>query len=87
MEREKLQNSILVLALVFGLSSFAAAVYYHRDRESLSQQLRELSEQGSEVVITPAIQKIERPAPSGNDSEDIAQLNAYIERLEQQQAN
>ena len=86
MDKEKILTVALVVAIIFGVASFASAIYFQRDRESLNQQLQELSEQTPAVTLAP-VQKVERPQLSASDdNEDIAKLNAYIERLEAQLA-
>lgn len=92
MEQDKLLKVILVVVAVFAIGSFGGAMYFHQDRAALQAQLDELAGKTTSAKVAEGMTRPQitlessRPASTG-DSEEIQSLNAYIDKLENENAS
>lgn len=88
------QNTFLKVALVvmalLAIGSFGGAIYFKQDRAALQSQLDELASQAGVAPVEVARPQItlesSRPAVDG-DSDELQSLNAYIDKLESENAS
>ncbi|GEM_PF-4364733 len=86
MDRSKILITVLVLVSLFGLGSFGAAVYFFQDRAALQQQLADAGEASVSIPSELPRPDLSALQASGDDSEAVQALNAYIDKLEKENA-
>ena len=86
MDRSRLLSAILVFVSLFAVGSFGAAIYFYQDRSALQTELSAID--AAEASLPEALPKPDFSASTraeGN-SEEVKSLNAYIDRLEKENA-
>ena len=90
MEQNQLLKVALVVVSLLAIGSFGGAIYFNQDRAALQAQLSELASKEpsvSEPLVRPQLTlESSRPAATG-DSEELQSLNAYIDKLESENAS
>ena len=91
MEQNQLLKVALVIVSVLAIGSFGGAIYFNQDRAALQAQLAELASHSSsgdapELARPQLTLESSRPAATG-DSEELQSLNAYIDKLESENAS
>ncbi|MCQ2403786.1 MAG: hypothetical protein MJ202_08695 [Lentisphaeria bacterium] len=86
MDRTRLLSAILVFVSLFAVGSFGAAIYFYQDRSALQTELSAIDE--AEASLPEALPKPDFSASmrAEGNSEEVKGLNAYIDRLEKENA-
>ncbi|MBQ4480672.1 MAG: hypothetical protein II943_08545 [Victivallales bacterium] len=92
MGNDKQWIAIIVVVVVVAVGALGGAMYYRQDCQALQAQLDELAGKTSggkitEELVRPLVTVASsRPATTG-DSEELQSLNAYIDKLESENAS
>ena len=86
MDRTRLLSVVLVFVAFFAVGSFGAAIYFYQDRVALQQELSAADDAATSSKKAQPAQDISASAQPEGTSEEIQSLNAYIDRLEKENA-
>ncbi len=84
MDRQSIYGLCIVILALCTACAFGTAVWFYQENTQLREQLAEVEEGASSpATMTPAVAEVSmRPAVSSDTNEEIAALNAYIDKLE-----
>ena len=88
MNINRLLASLTALAILLAAVAFGSAIYFSRINDSLRLQLEAMEDESPVQIATIQTSEPEKPAPDASEDarKEIDGLNAYIDKLERENA-
>jgi DNA repair exonuclease SbcCD ATPase subunit len=82
MDRQSIYGICIIILALCTACAFGTAVWYYQENTQLRQQIADSESTTAVSLPTPVAEVSMRPAVASDASEEVAALNAYIDKLE-----